>query len=117
MDEKIIVWYDPEKDAVESASEEHTLMLEKTEFKLVIPVKSNILCRTHDKDAEEELTEFYLQGHGEIVLIVSPRGDKIGFIFTKEELRQLISRASSFDSLEEYTQELSEELEQPSPTL
>ena len=97
-----MVWYEADENAVKFASEDHTLTLEKTEFKLVIPVKSKNLLKTEDLDVEEELEGFYLQGHGEAVLVVFPTGDRIGFIFTKEELRHLVSRISTSNSPEEY---------------
>lgn len=56
--------------------------MNKPEFTLVIPIKSDILWRVNNGEVEEKLVEFYLQGYGEIVLVVSPKVDRIGFIFT-----------------------------------
>ena len=105
MGKTVVVWYDADENAVKFANEEYTLSLNKPEFKLVIPVKSSILWRVNNEEVEEELVEFYLQGYGEIVLIVSPKVDRIGFIFTKEELRQLALKIPAFNSLEEHTPE------------
>ena len=109
MDEKIVVWYDADENAVKFANEEYTLSLDKPEFKLVIPVKSGILWQINNEEVEEELVEFYLQGYGEIVLIVSPKVDRIGFIFTRDELEQLSSKISPSNSIEEHTQESTED--------
>ncbi|WP_297475988.1 hypothetical protein [Thermococcus sp.] len=117
MGKTVVVWYDADENAVKFANEEYTLSLNKPEFKLVIPVKSSILWRVNNEEVEEELVEFYLQGYGEIVLIVSPKVDRIGFIFTKEELRQLALKIPAFNSLNEHSQESTEDLRQQTPSL
>jgi len=117
MSDKIVIWYDPQENAVKFALNEDTLTLNKNEYSLVIPLDSKIFSENPSEDIEQELTEFYLSGYGELVLIVSPGGDTIGLILAENELEQLFSKIFASNGPKESFQEISsatEDLEQPS---
>ncbi|ASJ07392.1 hypothetical protein [Thermococcus pacificus] len=120
MSRRIIVWYEYAEGTVKLALQEHALALNKNGYELIIPVNSKTILEGLNDNIEKKLEEFYLEGHGEIVLIVSPQGDMIGYMFLEEELQQLTQRVSASHSFKKPLQDVlsvTEDVENPLPAL
>lgn len=120
MSRRIIVWYEYAEGAVKLALQENSLTLNKNEHKMLIPVNAKTIIQGLDDNIEKKLEEFYLEGYGEIVLIVSTQGDTIGYMLSEEELEQLIPRISALHSFKKPLQDVlsvTEDVEHPLPAL